>query len=84
MTDGPYGTVTLEGEHAVLTFTHRGLPERNALGFVPGTHAFLDRAEAHLHGAEPPNWSERYAEVAPAYRPGAERGVPARTLPAGH
>lgn len=67
MTDGPYGTVTLEGEHAVLTFTHRGLPERNALGFVPGTHAFLDRAEAHLHGAEPPNWSERYAEVAPAY-----------------
>jgi hypothetical protein len=51
----------------VLTFSHRGLSERNALGFVPGTHAFLDRMRAHLDDEELPDWSARYAEVAPAY-----------------
>ena len=56
-----------DGDATLLTFTHTGLSERNALGFVPGTHAFLDRLQAHLDGEEPPNWSERYAEVAPAY-----------------
>ncbi|PWK91698.1 uncharacterized protein YndB with AHSA1/START domain [Lentzea atacamensis] len=56
-----------DGGATLLTFTHRGLSERNALGFVPGTHAFLDRMGAHLNGEALPNWSERYAEVAPAY-----------------
>lgn len=56
-----------EGDETVLTFTHRGLSERNARGFVPGTHAFLDRMQAHLDGEVPPNWQERYDEVAPAY-----------------
>jgi uncharacterized protein YndB with AHSA1/START domain len=56
-----------DGDATLLTFTHTGLSERNALGFAPGTHAFLDRLQAHLGGEEPPNWSERYAEVAPAY-----------------
>ncbi|GGU74869.1 SRPBCC domain-containing protein [Lentzea flava] len=56
-----------DGDETVLTFTHRGLSERNALGFVPGTHAFLDRMRAHLDGAELPDWGERYAEVAPHY-----------------
>ncbi|WP_434450543.1 SRPBCC domain-containing protein [Lentzea sp. E54] len=56
-----------EGDTTLLTFTHIGLSERNALGFAPGTHAFLDRLQAHLGDEEPPNWSERYAEVAPAY-----------------
>lgn len=56
-----------DGAGTVLTFTHRGLSERNALGFVPGTHAFFDRMRAHLDGTELPGWSERYAEVAPAY-----------------
>ncbi|GAB2866098.1 hypothetical protein GCM10027200_78360 [Lentzea nigeriaca] len=56
-----------DGDETVLTFTHRGLSERNALGFVPGTHAFLDRMRARLDGVEPPKWSERYAEVAPHY-----------------
>lgn len=55
------------GGETLLTFTHRGLSERNALGFVPGTHAFLDRMDAHLRQAELPGWSERYAEVAPSY-----------------
>ena len=56
-----------DGDTTLLTFTHRGLSERNALGFVPGTHAFLDRLQAHLTGEELPGWSERYAEVAPRY-----------------
>jgi uncharacterized protein YndB with AHSA1/START domain len=56
-----------DGGETLLTFTHRGLSERNARGFVPGTHAFLDRMRAHLNDEEPPNWSERYAEVAPSY-----------------
>lgn len=56
-----------DGDATLLTFTHSGLSERNALGFVPGTHAFLDRLRAHLTGEQLPGWSERYAEVAPAY-----------------
>ncbi|MDT7790275.1 MAG: hypothetical protein QOF58_8694 [Pseudonocardiales bacterium] len=56
-----------DGDTTLLTFTHTGLSERNALGFVPGTHAFLDRLRAHLDDEELPGWSERYAEVAPSY-----------------
>jgi uncharacterized protein YndB with AHSA1/START domain len=56
-----------DGDETLLTFTHRGLSERNALGFAPGTHAFLDRLRAHLGDEDLPNWGERYAEVAPAY-----------------
>ncbi|MFS8101313.1 SRPBCC domain-containing protein [Lentzea alba] len=59
--------LTAQGDNTLLTFIHRGLSERNALGFVPGTHAFLDRMQAHLNGENPPNWQERYAEVAPNY-----------------
>ncbi|MDQ0378342.1 SRPBCC family protein [Amycolatopsis thermophila] len=51
----------------LLRFTHRGLSVRNARGFIPGTHAFFDRLDAHLAGAEPPAWSERYAALAPSY-----------------
>lgn len=56
-----------DGDTTVLTFTHRGLSERNAKGFIPGTHAFFDRLEAHLAGQEIPGWSARYDEVASAY-----------------
>jgi uncharacterized protein YndB with AHSA1/START domain len=51
----------------LLTFTHRGLSVRNAKGFIPGTHAFLDRLDAHLGDTPLPDWSERYAEAAPRY-----------------
>ena len=53
--------------HTVLTFTHRGLSQRNADGFVPGTHAFFDRLAAFLAGQEIPSWQQRYDEVAPRY-----------------
>ncbi len=56
-----------DGDATLLTFTHTGLSERNALGFAPGTHAFLDRLRARLGDEDIPKWTERYAEVAPAY-----------------
>jgi hypothetical protein len=56
-----------QGSGTVLTFTHRGLSVRNAHGFLPGTHAYLDRLAAHLAGAPLPGWLERYAEVAGEY-----------------
>ncbi|WP_116049574.1 SRPBCC family protein [Amycolatopsis palatopharyngis] len=56
-----------DGEATILTFTHSGLSARNAKGFIPGTHAYLDRLEAQLAGEPVPLWSTRYDEVAPAY-----------------
>jgi uncharacterized protein YndB with AHSA1/START domain len=56
-----------DGTGTLLTFTHRGLSVRNAQGFVPGTHAFLDRLEARLGDTPLPSWTERYAEVAATY-----------------
>lgn len=56
--------LSADGECTLLRFSHRGLGVRNAQGFLPGTHAFLDRLEAHLAGEALPNWSERYREVA--------------------
>lgn len=53
-----------DGDGTLLRFTHRGLGVRNANGFRPGTHAYLDRLEAHLSGAEIPDWQQRYREVA--------------------
>jgi uncharacterized protein YndB with AHSA1/START domain len=53
----------VEGDATVLRFSHRGLGVRNATGFLPGTHAFLDRLEAYLGGQPLPNWAQRYQEV---------------------
>lgn len=59
--------LSADGDGTILTFTHRGLTVPNARGYIPGTHAYLDRLEAHLGGSKLPDWSERYAEVQPAY-----------------
>jgi uncharacterized protein YndB with AHSA1/START domain len=53
-----------DGDDTLLRFSHRGLGVRNANGFRPGTHAYLDRLEAHLSAAEIPDWQRRYREVA--------------------
>ncbi len=53
-----------DGEGTLLRFTHRGLGVPNANGFLPGTHAFLDRLQAFLAGDELPYWGTRYQEVA--------------------
>ncbi|MEV0284927.1 SRPBCC family protein [Kribbella sp. NPDC050820] len=56
-----------DGEGTLLTFTHIGLSPTNARGFLPGTHAFLDRLTCHLAGNQLPNWTIRYEEVASTY-----------------
>jgi uncharacterized protein YndB with AHSA1/START domain len=53
-----------DGDGTLLRFSHRGLGIPNAQGFLPGTHAFLDRLEAYLAGEALPNWAQRYREVA--------------------
>ncbi|MCW2688044.1 MAG: ATPase [Mycobacterium sp.] len=58
-----------DGDGTLLRLSHRGLGVRNATGFLPGTHAFLDRLEAYLAGAALPNWSQRYHEVAESITP---------------
>lgn len=55
--DGP------DGKQTLLRFSHRGLSVRNAGGFRGGTHAFLDRLEAHLAGEALPDWTARRLEV---------------------
>jgi hypothetical protein len=56
-----------DGDGTVLVFVHSGLGLRNAQGFIPGTHAFLDRLAAYLAAEDIPNWSELYDLLAPAY-----------------
>ncbi|MCI4324735.1 MAG: SRPBCC family protein [Thermoplasmata archaeon] len=58
-----------EGTGTRLELTHRNLRRPTALGFAPGTHAFLDRLAAHLAGVPLPNWQQRYTQVAPQYPP---------------
>ena len=53
-----------DGDGTLLRFSHRGLGVRNAQGFLPGTHAFLDRLQAYLAGETLPSWAQRYREVA--------------------
>jgi len=58
-----------DGEATILRLEHRNLNRQTALGFAPGTHAFLDRLGAHLGQQPLPNWQERYGQVAPQYPP---------------
>lgn len=53
-----------ENDGTRLLLIHRGLGVRNAGGFRPGTHAYLDRLAAVLSGTPPPAWSERYQQLA--------------------
>ncbi|MFP2932731.1 SRPBCC family protein [Pyxidicoccus sp. 3LG] len=54
-------------EGTLLTLTHRQLTKGTALGFAPGTHAFIDRLSAHLDKTPLPDWMRRYGEVQSAY-----------------
>lgn len=58
-----------EGEGTLVHLEHRRLNRQTALGFAPGTHAFMDRLEAHLGHSPLPNWQERYQQVASKYPP---------------
>lgn len=58
-----------DGKGTVLHLEHRKLNSETALGFAPGTHAFMDRLEASLNKQPLPNWQERYQKVALQYPP---------------
>jgi len=58
-----------EGEGTMLNLEHRNLNRQTALGFAPGTHAFLDRLAANVAQQPLPNWQQRYGEVASNYPP---------------
>jgi uncharacterized protein YndB with AHSA1/START domain len=58
-----------DGAGTLLDLEHRNLNLDTALGFAPGTHAFLDRLEFQLAQKDMPNWQDRYSKVAPRYPP---------------
>ena len=58
-----------DGDGTVLHLEHRRLSRDTALGFAPGTHAFIDRLVAHLSRQPLPDWQKRYQEVAPGNPP---------------
>lgn len=58
-----------EGNGTLLSLVHRNLNTQTAIGFAPGTHAFLDRLEAQIDGKPLPEWQERYQMVASRYPP---------------
>jgi uncharacterized protein YndB with AHSA1/START domain len=64
--------LTADGDGTLLRFTHRGLGVRNASGFRGGTHAFLDRLEAHLAGEVLPDWTARRIEIIGSNTTGSE------------
>lgn len=55
--------LSADGAGTLLTFTHRGLGVRDASGFLGGTHAYLDRLQAHLAHEPLPDWIRRRAEI---------------------
>lgn len=56
-----------DGDFTILTATFTGLTKPTGLRFAPGTHAYLDRLEAHLEHAALPDWAERTAAVRGLY-----------------
>jgi len=58
-----------DGDGTILHLEHRKLNRETALGFAPGTHAFVDRLQAQLDNLPLPNWQERYQQVASNYPP---------------
>jgi uncharacterized protein YndB with AHSA1/START domain len=58
-----------DGEGTVLKLVHRGFRPKDAAGYAPGEHAYLDRLEAALANEVVPDWQRRYGEVAELYGP---------------
>lgn len=56
-----------DGAGCILKFKHSGFKMKDAEGYIPGEHAFLDRMEAALKGEPLPSWQQRYNETAPSY-----------------
>jgi uncharacterized protein YndB with AHSA1/START domain len=58
-----------EGSGTKMTLVHSKLPEPMAQGYTPGWHAYLDRLDQMLAGAEPSAWDELFSAVASHYMP---------------
>jgi uncharacterized protein YndB with AHSA1/START domain len=70
----PYGEravfryeLTPEGDSTRLLVTYRRISSQTAPGFLPGTHALLDRLEAQLDGRALPDWMQLMRELHPHY-----------------
>ena len=50
-----------------MTVTYRRITRPVARGFLPGTHAFLDRLEAQLDGRPLPDWLALFGELRGQY-----------------
>lgn len=59
-----------EGDSTVLTLTFTGFTPSTAAGFAPGTHAFLERLEAHLAHEPMPEWMPRFQALMTDYLAG--------------
>src|SRR4051812_17918207 len=59
--------LTPRGSSTLLTVTYRRITRQTAPGFLPGTHAFLDRLEAQLEGRPLPEWRSRFDELRGQY-----------------
>ena len=59
--------LTPQGSSTLLTVTYRRLTKQSAPGFLPGTHAFLDRLEAQLDEEPLPDWTSRFTELLGQY-----------------
>jgi len=59
--------LTPQGSSTLLTVTYRRLTKQSAPGFLPGTHAFLDRLEAQLDEEPLPDWTSRFTELLSQY-----------------
>jgi uncharacterized protein YndB with AHSA1/START domain len=60
--------LTPEGDSTRVLVTYRRVTAGTARGFLPGTHAFLDRLEAQLDGDVLPDWLQRFGELRAVYR----------------
>jgi hypothetical protein len=56
-----------DSNNTLLTLTHSRLTKSTSLRFAPGWHAYLDRLEASLNNAVPPDWMQRFTEVKELY-----------------
>jgi uncharacterized protein YndB with AHSA1/START domain len=59
--------LTPDGDGTLLRFSHRGLGVDPGSGWISGSHAFLDRLEAHVAGVSLPDWQQRALEVLREY-----------------
>lgn len=54
-------------DSTVLLVTYRRISAQTARGFLPGTHAFIDRLEAQLDGRPLPDFLARFTALRAAY-----------------